>query len=165
MLFLDELPEFRRDSLEALASALEDGEVTVVRSRARFRFPARFALVAAMAPCPCGHRSDPRHECRCSPQLVERYHSRVRRPLLKRIDLHVEVPALSASDLKRPPGESSAAVAERVLAARSIQHRRFGDESPAATNAGMTSVDLERFCRLEPDARSLLVLTYGDLSH
>ena len=104
VLFLDELPEFRRDTLESLRQPLEEGEVTVVRSRARFDFPARFALLASMNPCPCGHLGDPRHECRCTPPLVERYRSRISGPLLDRIDLHVEVPALSLQELKGPTG-------------------------------------------------------------
>ncbi len=156
VLFLDELPEFRRDALEALRQPLEDGEVTVVRTRARFSFPARFALLAAMNPCPCGHLGDPRHSCGCTPQLVERYRSRISGPLLDRIDMHVEVPALSLQELKGPPGEPSAAVSGRVLAARDFQQRRFGDACSTPTNAAMSTEALHRHCRLESDARSLL---------
>ncbi len=156
VLFLDELPEFRRDALEALRQPLEEGEVTVVRTRARLTFPARFALLAAMNPCPCGHLGDPRHECRCSPQLVERYRSRISGPLLDRIDMHVEVPALSLQELKGPPGESSDAVARRVLSARDLQRRRFDDASSTPTNAAMGTEDLHRHCVLEPAARTLL---------
>ena len=155
VLFLDELPEFRRDALEALRQPLEEGEVTVVRTRARFKFPARFALLAAMNPCPCGHLGDPRHECRCHPGLIERYRSRISGPLLDRIDMHVEVPALSLQELKGPPGEPSARVARRVLAARGVQQRRLGDCS-CPTNAAMGTEDLNRYCILEPDACRLL---------
>ena len=107
VLFLDEFPEFRRDTLEALRQPLEEGAITVVRARARFEFPARFALMAAMNPCPCGHLGDPRYDCRCPPPLVERYRGRVSGPLLDRIDLHVEVPAVSLGELRgraaKPP--------------------------------------------------------------
>ncbi len=156
VLFLDELPEFRRDALEALRQPLEEGEVTVVRTRARLTFPARFAMLAAMNPCPCGHLGDPRHECHCTPQLVERYRSRISGPLLDRIDMHVEVPALSLQELKGPPGEASAAIAERVLAARGAQQRRFGDGCSTPTNAAMNTEALHRHCVLEPGARTLL---------
>lgn len=156
VLFLDELPEFRRDALEALRQPLEEGQVTVVRTRARFDFPARFALLAAMNPCPCGHRGDPRHECRCTPPLVERYRARISGPLLDRIDLHVEVPALSLQELKGPPGEASDAVAGRVLAARNVQRRRFGDRTSTPINAAMNPEEIRRFCTLDSDARRLL---------
>ena len=126
VLFLDELPEFRRDTLEALRQPLEEGTITVVRTRARFDFPARFSLLAAMNPCPCGHRGDKRHDCRCPPPAIERYRGRVSGPLLDRIDLHVEVPAVGLGELRSPPDEKTAEVAARVLAAREIQQRRFG---------------------------------------
>ncbi|MCP3962311.1 MAG: YifB family Mg chelatase-like AAA ATPase [bacterium] len=163
VLFLDELPEFRRDALEALRLPLEDGEVTVVRRSSRFKFPARFALFAAMAPCPCGHLGDPRRECRCTERLVERYRSRVGRLLAEHIDMHVEVPALSLQELKGPPGEPSAEVARRVLEAREIQQRRFGADCSAPTNASMGSEDLDRLCVLEPDARRLLDVAFERL--
>lgn len=156
VLFLDELPEFRRDTLEALRQPLEEGTVTVVRTRARFDFPARFALLAAMNPCPCGHRGDPRHGCRCPPPLIERYRSRISGPLLDRIDLHVEVPAVSLRELDGPPTESSAAVAARVLAARTVQRQRFGEGSATPVNAAMDPPTLRRVCLLDDDARRLL---------
>ncbi|MEM7351798.1 MAG: YifB family Mg chelatase-like AAA ATPase [Acidobacteriota bacterium] len=156
VLFLDELPEFKRDALEALRQPLEEGEVTVVRTRARFSFPARVALLAAMNPCPCGHLGDPRHECRCSPQLIERYRSRISGPLLDRIDMHVEVPALELRELKGPPGEPSAAVAERVLSARALQEQRFGSDCTTPTNAAMRAEALDRHCLMEPEAQTLL---------
>lgn len=156
VLFLDELPEFRRDALEALRQPLEDGQVTVVRTRARLSFDARFSLVAALNPCKCGHLGDPRHECTCSPQAIDRYRSRISGPLLDRIDMHVEVPALSLQELKGPPGEPTAAVAERVLAARDIQQKRFGAANSTPTNAAMTTDDLNQFCVLEPGAQTLL---------
>jgi magnesium chelatase family protein len=156
VLFLDELPEFRRDALEALRQPLEEGEVTVVRTRARFDFPARFALLASMNPCPCGHRGDPRHSCQCPPPLVERYRGRVSGPLLDRIDMHVEVPAVTLRELRSKPSEKSADVALRVLEARKRQLARFGEACSAPVNAAMGSEDLRRHCRLEEDARKLL---------
>ncbi|RMH23297.1 MAG: ATP-binding protein [Acidobacteria bacterium] len=156
VLFLDELPEFRRDALEALRQPLEEGQITVVRTRARFTFPARFALLAAMNPCPCGHLGDPRHPCRCPPQLVERYRSRISGPLLDRIDLHLEVPAVTLDELRSPPAETSAAVARRVAAARARQQHRFGDRSPTPWNAAMTASDLRRHCPLDGAARKLI---------
>ncbi|MEL7061600.1 MAG: ATP-binding protein, partial [Acidobacteriota bacterium] len=156
VLFLDELPEFRRDALEALRQPLEEGTVTVVRTRARFDFPARFALLASMNPCPCGHLGDPRSSCRCPPTLITRYRSRVSGPLLDRIDLHVEVPALSLEELKGPPGEPTARVAERVKAARRRQTRRFGSRCASPTNAAMGPEGLRQHCGLDDAARRLL---------
>jgi len=163
VLFLDELPEFRRDALEGLRQPLEEGQVTVVRTRARFDFPARIGLVAAMNPCPCGHLGDSRNACRCSPQFVERYRSRISGPLLDRIDLHIEVPAVTLSELRGAPGEASSAVAERVLAARRHQQARFGATCPSPVNAAMDSPALRRHCGLEPDARRLLDTAYERL--
>jgi len=156
VLFLDELPEFRRDALEALRQPLEEGRITVVRTRARFDFPARFALLASMNPCPCGHLGDPRHDCRCPPPLVERYRSRISGPLLDRIDLHVEVPAVSLEELRSRPGERSADVADRVLGARERQRSRFGERTSTPINAAMEPEELRLHCRLESDARKLL---------
>ena len=156
VLFLDELPEFRRDTLEALRQPLEEGTITVVRTRARFDFPARFALLAAMNPCPCGHRGDKRHTCRCTPPAIERYRSRVSGPLLDRIDLHVEVPAVGLGELRSPPDEKTATVAARVLAAREIQRKRFGETCPTPFNSAMTPEQMRRFCPLEGQASRLL---------
>lgn len=156
VLFLDELPEFKRDTLEALRQPLEEGRITVVRTRARFDFPARISLVAAMNPCPCGHLGDPRHDCRCTPPLIERYRSRISGPLLDRIDLHVEVPALSLQELKGPPSESSSVIAARVLEARLFQRRRFGEACATPTNAAMDPEQLRRHATLDDAARQLM---------
>lgn len=163
VLFLDELPEFRRDALEALRQPLEEGMVTVVRTRARFDFPARVALLAAMNPCPCGHLGDPRQRCRCSPMAVERYRGRISGPLLDRIDLHVEVPAVSLQELRSPPGEGTNSVATRVLDARQRQIARFGTASPTPINAAMDSQGLRRHCRLSDDAQKLVDTAYERL--
>ena len=156
VLFLDELPEFRRDTLEALRQPVEDGRVTVVRAGARFTYPARFLLLAAMNPCSCGFLGDPRHECRCSEPEVARYRTRISGPLLDRIDLHVEMPALTLAELHHSGGESSADVARRVVAAREVQRLRFGQSKTTPLNAALTEGQLQRHCRLEPAAQALL---------
>jgi magnesium chelatase family protein len=156
VLFLDELPEFKRDALEALRQPLEDGEVLIARVKARLRFPARFALLAAMNPCKCGHLGDPRHECRCTPNAIEHYRQRISGPLLDRIDLHVEVPAVTLGELKGAGGESTKTVAERVLAARRIQRFRFGSGVSAVVNAALQNALLRRHCRLDAGAQELL---------
>ncbi len=160
VLFLDELPEFRRDALEALRQPLEEGRVTVVRARSRLSFPARFALLAAANPCPCGHLGDPRFDCRCTPPLVERYRARISGPLLDRIDLQLEVPALTLRELRGgrsgQGGEPSEKVAARVAAARALQQERFGPATPTPVNAAMTAGEMRRFCSLDPPGRALL---------
>ncbi len=119
VLFLDELPEFPRAALEALREPLETGQITIARAARRAEFPARFQMIAAMNPCPCGYLGATQRQCRCSPEQVSRYQSKLSGPLLDRIDLHVEVPALPANELLgAPPGESSAEIRERVVAAR-----------------------------------------------
>src|SRR5690606_37805681 len=126
ILFLDELPEWSRHVLEVLRQPLESGTVTVSRAARQNEFPARFQLVAAMNPCPCGWAGDASGRCQCSTDAVQRYRMRVSGPLLDRIDLHVDVPRVSPAELRpdAPPGESSAAVRERVIAARSVQLER-----------------------------------------
>ncbi len=158
VLFLDELPEFHRDALEGLRQPLEEGRITVVRARAALHFPARFALLAAMNPCPCGHLGDPRRDCRCPAGLVERYRSRVSGPLLDRIDLHVEVPALTLGELRGRGGEATAAVAARVAAARAAQAARFAERRGPALpcNAALDAAALRRDCRLDAPGQSLL---------
>lgn len=163
VLFLDELPEFRRDALESLRQPLEEGEVTVVRTRARITYPARFSLVAAMNPCPCGHLGDPRHDCGCTPPMIDRYRGRVSGPLLDRIDLHLEVPAVTLSELKGPPGEASAAVAARVARARQRQLRRFGQGGGCPINAAMGPEEVRRHCRLDAAGQALLDAAYQRL--
>jgi magnesium chelatase family protein len=154
VLFLDELPEFHRGALEALRQPMEDGVLTISRARGRVTFPARFSLVAAMNPCRCGHLGDTRHGCRCTPTEIERYRNRISGPLLDRIDLHVEVPAVTLDQLHSACGESSESVAKRVLGARTIQQVRFGSDGGA--NAGMDNSMLEQHCRLGKAGRQLL---------
>ena len=155
VLFLDELPEFRRDALEALREPLEEGVVRVTRATGSRSFPARFLLVAAMNPCPCGYRGDARRPCTCSERDVARYRRKVSGPLLDRIDLHVEVPALPSSDLVSPaPPESSATVRDRVVAARRRQAERTGD--PRLTNATLSPARLKATAAVHPEAGALL---------
>lgn len=162
VLFLDELPEFRRDTLEALRQPLEEGRVTIVRARAALQFPARFSLLAAMNPCPCGHLGDPRRECRCPGPLVERYRARVSGPLLDRVDLHVEVPAVTLGELRGRGGESTQAVAARVAAARARQQARFPG-SALPSNAAMSAEALRRHCGLDAGSQALLDAAFEKL--
>ena len=138
VLFLDELPEFKRNVLEVLRQPLEDGQVTITRSVITATFPSRFMLVAAMNPCPCGYLADARKSCRCSAQQVRQYRAKVSGPLLDRIDIHVEVPSLPYRELSGSVrGESSAVVRQRVQKARAIQQQRF-DGGPTRLNSRMT---------------------------
>ena len=156
VLFLDELPEFRRNALEALRQPLEEGLVTIARASSALTFPARVTLVAAMNPCPCGHLTDPQKACRCSPGEIQRYRARVSGPLLDRIDLHVEVPPVRAPDLLGgSDAEPSAAIRERVAAARQIQTRRFS-RAKITCNAHMTGRLIRRHCPLDGDGMRLL---------
>jgi magnesium chelatase family protein len=157
VLFLDELPEFRRNVLEVLRQPLEDGVVTLSRAALSLSYPARVMLAAAMNPCPCGYFGDPARNCRCSPADVERYRSRVSGPLLDRIDIHLEVPAVAYRDLVgREMEESSAAIRERVEAARALQRERFRRQPGLHANAHMAARDLRRHCRLTAPVESLL---------
>ena len=127
VLFLDELPEFRKNVLEVLRQPLEDGEVTISRAQLAVTFPARFMLVAAMNPCPCGYRGDPKHQCSCTRQSIQRYWSKISGPLLDRIDIHIEVPSIEWRDLTAViDGESSETIRQRVNRARKIQLDRLG---------------------------------------
>ncbi|MDX2188098.1 MAG: YifB family Mg chelatase-like AAA ATPase [Opitutaceae bacterium] len=156
VLFLDELPEFRRSALEVLRQPLEDGAVTISRSAGKVNFPARFLLVAAMNPCACGFLGDPRHHCRCSPSQVERYRRRISGPLLDRIDIHVEAPALTLGEIRETaPAESSSMIRERVQVARGIQRIRFMG-THTRTNAAMAPAEIRRHCPLSPKLGDLL---------
>lgn len=156
VLFLDELPEFSRRTLEALRQPMEEGFVTVARALKTVRFPARFMLVASLNPCPCGHFMNPRRACHCTPQQIQRYLGKISGPLLDRIDVHLEVPPLDAADIvKAPPAEPSAAIRDRVLAARQRQWQRF-QNTGIHTNAQMRSSHLKRYCILDKEAARLL---------
>lgn len=157
VLFLDELPEFRRNVLEVLRQPLEDGFVTIARASSSLCYPARFMLAAAMNPCPCGWWGDGVRPCTCSPVAVEQYRSRVSGPLLDRIDIHIEVPAVPYRELSvERSGEPSAAIRERVNRARQIQLERFADRPGLFANAHMTPRDLRRYCKASHAAEALL---------
>ncbi|MDF9619939.1 YifB family Mg chelatase-like AAA ATPase [Pseudomonas entomophila] len=145
VLFLDELPEFERRVLEVLREPLESGEIVVARAKDRVRFPARFQLVAAMNPCPCGYFGDPTGRCRCSPEQIQRYRNKLSGPLLDRIDLHLTVARESTVLNSQPSGETSASVARVVAEARELQQRRQG-----CANAFLDLKGLRRHCLLEP---------------
>jgi magnesium chelatase family protein len=163
VLFLDELPEFNRRTLEVLRQPLEEGNVTISRALRSVTFPADFVLVAAMNPCPCGYRSDPRRACGCSPPQVEKYLGRISGPLLDRIDLHVDVPAVPFTQLaEAPPGPTSADLRRQVLAARARQADRFGKAGPLV-NGRMTPRQVRKYCPLQPDSLGLLKAAMEEL--
>jgi magnesium chelatase family protein len=157
VLFLDELPEFRRDALEALRTPLEEGCVRIGRATGRLELPARFRLVCAMNPCPCGYLGHPRVPCRCPPALVDRYRGRVSGPLLDRIDLRVELPAPSLDELapSTPPAPKEArepALVAQVAAARELARARQGE----LENAALPGSELDRHCPLDAAGRRIL---------
>jgi Mg chelatase-like protein len=149
VLFLDELPEFHRSTLEVMRQPLEDGCVTISRAAGSVTFPAEFMLVAAMNPCPCGHYGDLRRECRCTPVQVQKYRNRLSGPLLDRIDIHVEVPAMELKDLTvTSEEEPSMAIRQRVARARFVQLKRFASETKTTCNARMTPRMIRKYCSL-----------------
>lgn len=163
VLFLDELPEFKRNVLEVLRQPLEDGTITVSRAIGSISYPATFMLVAAMNPCPCGFFTDPQKECGCTPPQIQRYRSKVSGPLLDRIDIQVEVPALRYQELaSRDAGESSAKIRQRVNAARVIQLERFQKRGLHA-NAQMATKDIKRFCVVKEGGEKLLEVAINKL--
>ncbi|MFZ2418119.1 MAG: YifB family Mg chelatase-like AAA ATPase, partial [Smithellaceae bacterium] len=163
VLFLDELPEFKKNALEALRQPLEDGTITITRSAVTAGFPAKFMLVAAMNPCPCGYFGDRVHRCRCSPQQIRQYQSKISGPLLDRIDLHIEVPSVKYRALMgKEESESSAEIRKRVHQARHRQKKRFGDTG-VATNARMTEKQIRSFCPLDDESHALMEMAIEKL--
>ena len=157
VLFLDELPEFNKTTLEVLRQPLEDRKITISRARYTVEYPCSFMFVASMNPCPCGYYGDPTHHCVCSPGQISRYLSKISGPLLDRIDLHVEVPVVPFAQLSQmKPGESSATIRERVIKARQIQEQRFANDKGVYCNAQMTERMLHLYA--EPDNQSLDML-------
>ncbi|MCX5695398.1 MAG: YifB family Mg chelatase-like AAA ATPase [Candidatus Omnitrophica bacterium] len=164
VLFLDELPEFRRDCLEALRQPLEDGSIRVARIFKSVTFPAAFVLVAAMNPCPCGYFTDPHKACRCNTTKIASYRAKISGPLLDRIDIHIEVPAAKYQELSSNlPAESSAQIQERVNKARDIQRARFKDEG-IGCNAQMSHKQVRKFCALGKEENELLKLAMAELN-
>jgi magnesium chelatase family protein len=160
ILFLDEFPEFPRHVLEALRQPMEDGFVVISRASGRVLFPSKFILFAAQNPCPCGYFGDPSHDCKCMPGQVLRYHKRVSGPMLDRIDIHLDVPAVKIDKLtsrEKVASESSKVIQKRVQAARNIQTKRFKG-TKTNSNAEMTNKDIKKFCELSGKCLNLLKL-------
>ncbi len=156
ILFLDEFPEFSRSALEALRQPLEDGQVTIARAHSTISFPASFVLVAAMNPCPCGYYTDAKKPCKCTPGQIEKYLSRISGPLIDRIDIHVEVPAVPFQELRsRRDGTPSSAMNEQVIGARRRQRERFDDDS-TMVNGRMTGKVLRKYCQLDAAGECVL---------
>lgn len=164
VLFLDELPEFPRSTLEALRQPLEDGEINVSRIAGSAKFPCQFTLVAAANPCPCGFLGDPQKECTCSPRMIARYQSRLSGPLMDRVDLHLTVPAVEVEKLIRQnptqaKPESSSTIRKRVIAARKIQNKRFNPANGGIglqVNAKMRNKEVKKFCEIDPQGQLIL---------
>jgi len=156
ILFLDEFAEFPRHILEMIRQPLEDGFVTVSRAKRTIRFPAQFMLVAAMNPCPCGYFGTDARRCKCTPGQIERYLSKISGPLVDRIDIHIDVPAITFSKLRSKSGQlDSATMRQYAVGARNIQAKRFGDNKPM-TNAMMTHKQVRKFCELDSASEMLL---------
>jgi magnesium chelatase family protein len=163
ILFLDELPEFNRRTLEVLRQPLEDGTVTIARALSSTTFPANFMLIAALNPCPCGYRSDPRRQCHCTVPQIERYMSKISGPLLDRIDIHIEVPAVPFRELSgQQPGTSSADMRCLVSSARQRQAQRFHG-TPTRYNGVMTHRQTRQFCTLDDEGHNLLKASMTEL--
>ena len=156
VLFLDELPEFKKNVLEVLRQPIEDGFVTIARASSTVTYPANFMLVAAMNPCPCGFLGEPKRECTCTYLQIQRYRSKISGPLMDRIDIHMEVPSVQFKDLSSSEGgQSSSEIVERVEKAREIQTRRF-NRMKIHTNASMNSRQIRRFCAVDSESDDLL---------
>lgn len=157
VLFLDELPEFKKHVLEVLRQPLEDGQVTISRANMALSFPARFILIVAMNPCPCGFLGDQRNSCSCTPMQIQRYQSRISGPLLDRIDLHLTVAPLQFAEMAGTESrENSQEIRRRVNAARAVQEERFWDTTAIHCNSQMGAREVERYCRLDNQSKLLL---------
>lgn len=165
VLFLDELPEFARNVLEVMRQPLEDGRVTISRSKMSVDFPATFMLVCAMNPCPCGNYGNPNAECTCTPMQIQKYMAKISGPLLDRIDIHIDVPAVKVADLaQKKPGELSASIRERVIGAREIQLRRFAQKHKQIfSNSGMQSKEIREYCKIDSSGEDLLKMAMTKL--
>ncbi len=163
VLFLDELPEFNRQTLEVMRQPLEDGDVTISRALTSTTFPANFILITSLNPCPCGYRNDPHRDCHCAVGQIERYMAKISGPLLDRIDLHLEVPAVAFGDLSGTAnGTTSAQMRQQVSEARALQANRFA-ASPARTNGRMSSREVRRWCQLDTPCLELLRVNLEEL--
>jgi magnesium chelatase family protein len=164
VLFLDELPEFKKNVLEVLRQPLEDCKVTVSRSKLSLEFPANFMLAAAMNPCPCGYYTDPNKECTCALPSIQKYMAKISGPLLDRIDIHIEVPAVKYKDLSaKEKGESSEIIRERVINARELQINRYKEISHIYNNGDMGSKEVRKYCKLDSSGEELLKMAMTKL--
>jgi magnesium chelatase family protein len=164
VLFLDELPEFNRNALEVMRQPLEDAEVTIARATTSLTYPSRLMLVAAMNPCPCGFLGDSARRCTCTPPAIQRYMAKISGPLMDRIDIHIEVPAVHYRELSASSdGEKSAAIRARIQRARTRQEQRFANLKNVFCNAHMTTKHIRTFCQLDPHSQSLLEMAMDRL--
>lgn len=164
VLFLDELPEFKKNVLEVMRQPLEDSKVTVSRSKMSLEFPANFMLAAAMNPCPCGFFTDPNKECTCNIMQIQKYMAKISGPLLDRIDIHIEVPAVKYKELaSNSVGEKSTDIRKRVISARNIQEERFKGINHIYKNADMTSKEIRKFCIINDQCEELLKMAMNRL--
>ena len=157
VLFLDELPEFDRSVLEVMRQPMEDKQVTISRAASSLTFPASFTLVASMNPCPCGYFGSAR-ECKCTPQMIQRYVGKISGPLMDRIDIHIDVPAVAFNELRGrgvEPGEPSSQIRERVIEARSRQLSRFNGDG-VYSNSAMSPAQIRKYCTLDGESETLL---------
>ena len=165
VLFLDELPEFKRTVLEVMRQPLEDRVVTISRAKSSVDYPANFMLVSSMNPCPCGYYNHPDKDCLCPPGMVQKYLNKISGPLLDRIDLHVEVTPVSFEELSsKEKGESSADIRERVMAAREVQGSRYKENEGVHANAQMSTKQLQVFCKLNSESQQLLKMAMTKLN-
>lgn len=164
VLFLDELPEFARNVLEVLRQPIEDKRITISRTKMTLQYPANFMLICSMNPCPCGNYGNPNKECSCTATQIHKYTSKISGPLLDRIDIHVEVPAVKYQDLSSVrDGETSETIRQRVVKARAIQEERFKDRKGIFKNADMSSKDVRKFCQLDSASKELLKMAITKL--
>ncbi len=164
VLFLDELPEFKKNVLEVMRQPLEDGKVTIARAALSITYPANFMLAAAMNPCPCGYATDPTKECSCAPPQIQRYLAKISGPLLDRIDIQIEVPAVKYQDLAaKSSGEKSEQIRQRVQKAREIQQQRFREHAHLFCNADMQPRDIRKHCRVDERGQDLLKMAINQL--
>lgn len=164
VLFLDELPEFARNVLEVLRQPLEDKQIAISRTRMNIEYPANFMLVCSMNPCPCGNYGSPNAECTCTPVMIQKYLSKISGPLLDRIDIHIEVPAVKYQDISSTIiGDSSEQILERVLKAREIQNTRYSGSKNIFKNADMDSKSIRKFCKIDEASQNMLKMAMEKL--
>ncbi|MCC6866821.1 MAG: YifB family Mg chelatase-like AAA ATPase [Ignavibacteria bacterium] len=164
VLFLDELPEFKKNVLEVMRQPLEDGKVTISRSKITVDYPCNFMLASAMNPCPCGNFGNPNQDCSCQPQQIQRYMSKISGPLLDRIDIHIQVQAVKYKELSsNSTGEPSAAIRMRVIKARDVQLKRFMNKRNIFSNADMQSKDIREFCKIDSASEELMKMAITKL--